>query len=262
MKKKAIIIFAGIGIILLILILAKSAVMLSPEQEKVFWDKVSGVWVDGWARNAYDYHYYEFADGMVYKGHSSGETSRPAKVSGVFLEDENTYKAQFFYEATSSESVEIKTVTITFSEGAPRSISFDDEFDRDNREWYYYGPTVEDAHQTALNYWGADKEEEDEEEDYYSSDTTTEHWRSDIKPNNWYYLSSNKAVQAQNAEISNAVYMSSSKVYMITYYPVCTSCHYCGDLQMTGASVEIPVTEGYYCSDCSLTTYCHFRIEY
>lgn len=87
--------------------------------------------------------------------------------------------------------------------------------------------------------------------------------KSDIKADTWYTQASNTNVQWQNAEVTNVVPMSQGQAFMVTYYPVCKSCHVCGPtIQMTGVSADSPVTDTYYCQSCGVITYCLFEVAY
>ncbi len=83
---------------------------------------------------------------------------------------------------------------------------------------------------------------------------------TEITANQWYEYKQNNVIKCQNA----LVYMASplGKGYMVTYYPICSSCHIAGGTKLAGPEVNYPVTQTYNCDYCDNITYINFKIQY
>lgn len=77
--------------------------------------------------------------------------------------------------------------------------------------------------------------------------------KSDINPDSWYHYTDIPYLNCQNCIISNASPLEKS--IMVSYYPVCRSCHIVSSLIQLGApGYNYDVTKNYICPDCGATT--------
>lgn len=160
---------------------------------------------------------------------------------------------EYTYMDRSGNGMEISVFTIRYLPAFSTGY-----FEDDDDEVYNYDlPGNNDSTQGEINNTTSD-----EQSGKSDSSSSRAGEVSKISADTWYILTSNDIFRCQNAEIASAVLMSHGSVFLVTYYPVCKKCHVCGTMQMTGVSVETPVSETYYCNSCRTTTYVRFKIEY
>lgn len=102
----------------------------------------------------------------------------------------------------------------------------------------------------------------DDEQISKQNSITYEYNEGDIRADVWYAMDENRIFQLQNAIIYQATALSNGTEFVVTYYPVCKGCHESGEMELTGVSIEEPVSRKYYCSECKINTFARFRIQY
>lgn len=77
--------------------------------------------------------------------------------------------------------------------------------------------------------------------------------KADINADSWYHYTDIPYLNCQNCIILNATPLK--KAIMVSYYPVCRSCHIASSLIQLGApEYNYDVTKNYVCPDCGATT--------
>lgn len=135
----------------------------------------------------------------------------------------------------------------------------------DGDTYSYAGETKEESYAACdkLLYSTVTNNESDENnKPIQNPSSSTTQTKSDMKADCWYTPVSHNELKFQNAEVSSVVPMSNGSVYMVNYFPVCSSCHTLGIIQMTGVGLHNPVTEANSCPNCKTVTYSRFKIEF
>lgn len=84
-------------------------------------------------------------------------------------------------------------------------------------------------------------------------------YRIDIDADCWYTYNAYSSLQIQNCVVENA-FPSGSNI-IVSYYPVCRSCHIADGLVAVAApGLNTPIMKTYYCKSCGASTSVNFRI--